>query len=257
MYCGKKNLTINCGGHLISLAEPLVMGIVNITPDSFFADSRYNFSACADADILDIGACSTRPEAVQCSEKEELERLKNAANEIKADCKGKILSIDTYRPAVAKYAIENLGADIINDISGGCEEMFKLAAEYRKAYVLTYSEDGGPDKMLFRFSEKIDTLAKLGMADIILDPGIGFNKTLETNYDIIRNLNVLKEFGLPVLVGVSRKSLIYKALNITLEESLNGTTALNTIILEKGADILRVHDVKEAKEAIKLFQLTR
>lgn len=250
-------LTINCGGRLLSLERALVMGIVNLTPDSFYADSRYCFNACHDADIVDIGACSTRPGGVQCTEEEELTRLKEALPQILEHTDGKVKSIDTYRPAVAKYAIEAIGVDIINDISGGCDEMFEIAASEKKAYVLTYPEAGGVSEMLLWFSKKVDTLARKGVADIILDPGIGFGKETERNLEIIRDLPALKTMGLPVLCGVSRKSVIYKTLNITTEEALNGTTALNTILLEKGADILRVHDAREALEAVKLYELTR
>jgi len=251
------HLTIKCKGSLIPVESPLVMGIVNITPDSFFEGSRYNFNACQFADIVDIGACSTRPGGEQCSENEEISRLESAKNDILSATKGKILSIDTFRASVAQYAIENFDADIINDISGGADDIFDVVAKYNKAYVLTYPEDGGVDKMLFFFSKKIDTLSRLGVSDIILDPGIGFGKTVESNFKAIRDLRALKTMGLPILVGISRKSLIYKSLEISPSEALNGTTALNTILLEKGADILRVHDTKEAAEAIKLFKLTR
>lgn len=247
-----KHLTMNCGGRLVSLDTPLVMGILNLTPDSFFAGSRYNFDGLADADIIDIGACSTRPGGEPCSENEEIERLNGALDDIKRAVKGKVTSIDTFRTSVAKWAVDSIGVDIINDISGGSEEMFELVAEAGKAYVLTYPEEGGVSEMMLWFSKRVDTLARKGVADIVLDPGIGFGKTREKNLEIIRDLHALQTMGLPVLCGVSRKSLIYKTLDITPEESLNGTTVLNTILLEKGVDILRVHDVKEAKEAVKL-----
>jgi len=253
----KECLTINCGGRLVTLERPLVMGIVNLTPDSFFAGSRYCFNCCPGADIVDIGACSTRPGGEQCSEDEEIARLSEALPQILEHTEGKIVSIDTYRPAVAKYAIDAIGVDIINDISGGSDEMFEVAAAHKKAYVLTYPDGGGVAEMLLWFSKRIDTLARMGVADIILDPGIGFGKSLERNLEIVRDLAALKTMGLPVLVGVSRKSVIYKSLGIGAEEALNGTTVLNTLLLERGADILRVHDVNEAAEAVKLFELTR
>lgn len=250
-------LTINCGGRLVSLETPLVMGIVNLTPDSFYADSRYCFNSCHDATIVDIGACSTRPGGQQCTEDEEIARIGEALPQILEHTVGKIKSIDTYRPIVAKYAIEAIGVDIINDVSGGCDEMFEIAASEKKAYVLTYPEAGGVSEMLLWFSKKVDTLARKGVADIILDPGIGFGKETERNLEIIRDLPALKTMGLPVLCGISRKSVVYKTLGTTPEAALNGTTALNTILLEKGADILRVHDAREALEAVKLYELTR
>ncbi len=249
--------TINCNGDLMSLDSPKVMGILNITPDSFYEKSRYGFRSVADADIVDIGGCSTRPDAARPSEREELERLESALPNIKESTQGKVVSIDTFRPSVARWAVDNIGASIINDVSGGCDEMFDLAADLHKAYILTYPEGDSVDKMLYWFSKKIDALTRRGVCDIIIDPGFGFGKTQECNFNIIRNFTTLKEFRLPILAGVSRKSMIYKILGITPEESLNGTTAIDAILLEKGADILRVHDVKEAKETIKLYNLTR
>lgn len=249
--------TINFNGQLMSLDTPKVMGILNITPDSFYKKSRYAFDLVANADIIDIGGCSTRPDAAYCSEKDELERLKNALPKLQEFTKGKAVSIDTFRPAVARWAVENIGVSMINDISGGSEEMFELAAELHTAYVLTYPDGDSIDKMLYWFSKKIYSLTEKGVCDIIIDPGFGFGKTVECNFNIIQNFSVLKEFKLPILAGISRKSMIYKTLNNTSEDSLNGTTALNAILLDRGADILRVHDVKEAKETIKLYNLTR
>ncbi len=249
--------TINFNGQLMSLDTPKVMGILNITPDSFYEKSRYAFDLVANADIIDIGSCSTRPDAAYCSESEELERLKNALPKLKKLTKGRAVSIDTFRPTVARWAVANIGVSMINDISGGSEEMFELAAELHTAYVLTYPHGDSIDQMLYWFSKQIYSLTEKGVCDIIIDPGFGFGKTVERNFDIIRNFSVLKEFKLPILTGISRKSMIYKTLNSTPEDSLNGTTALNAMLLDRGADILRTHDVKEAKETIKLYNLTR
>ncbi|MCQ2369111.1 MAG: dihydropteroate synthase [Paludibacteraceae bacterium] len=249
--------TINVSGQLMSLDTPKVMGILNLTPDSFYADSRYAFCNVADSDIVDIGACSTRPDATPCTEQEELERLKMALPDIKKHLQGKIISIDTFRPKVAEWAIHNIGATIVNDISGGSEEMFELVSELHAAYILTYPYGESVDKMLYWFSKQIDALTDKGVCDIIIDPGFGFGKTQECNFNILHHFNVLKVLRLPILAGISRKSMIYKTLGITPEESLNGTTVLDTLLLDRGADILRVHDVKEAKEVIKLYNKTK
>ena len=247
--------SLNIDGNLMFFDSPIVMGILNLTPDSFHAASRYAFDAVADADIVDIGACSTRPGAEVCSEREEIERLEAASDEINRRFSGKIISIDTFRPAVAERAVELFGAHIINDISGGDDEMFKTASRLKRAYVLTYPECGGTDKMLLWFSKKIDAIARAGVNDIIVDPGFGFNKDVEQNYAILRDMEALKSLRLPILCGVSRKRMAFQPLGITPAEALNGTTVLNTLMLERGADILRVHDVKEAKEAVKIFKL--
>ncbi|MCQ2336426.1 MAG: dihydropteroate synthase [Paludibacteraceae bacterium] len=249
--------TINFNGQLMNLDIPKVMGILNITPDSFYEKSRYAFDLVTNADIIDIGGCSTRHDAAYCSESDELERLKNALPKLKELTKGRAVSIDTFRPSVARWAVENIRVSMINDISGGSEEMFELAAELHTAYVLTYPGGDSIDKMLYWFSKQIYSLTDKGVCDIIIDPGFGFGKTIECDFNIIQNFSVLKEFKLPILAGISRKSMIYKTLNSTPEDSLNGTTALNAMLLDRGADILRVHDVKEAKETIKLYNLTR
>lgn len=253
----KNNLFINIKGQLVPLDKPMVMGIVNLTPDSFFEGSRYNFAGSENADIVDLGACSTRPGGDQCNEEEEIKRFRDAKDEIKQRFLGKILSIDTYRAEVARYTIEEFDADIINDISGGDEAIFDVVAAYNKAYILTYPEGGGVDEMIYYFSKKIDTLARKGVADIILDPGFGFGKTMERNFEILRDLEALHTMGFPILVGISRKRMIHQTLGITPKEALNGTTVLNTILLGKGAHILRVHDVKEALEAVKLYNLSK
>ncbi len=251
--------SLNIDGDIRWFNAPLVMGILNLTPDSFHAPSRYAFDAVADADIVDIGACSTRPGrpgGEVCSESEEIERLRSAANTIKERYSGKILSIDTFRPAVAEMAVKELGVHIINDVSGGCDEIYSVAANFNKAYVLTYSESGGMDKALYWFSEKIDALARAGVNDIIIDPGFGFGKDVEQNYALVREFEAFKSLRLPILCGISRKRMIFLPLGITPAKALNGTSVANTILLTKGADILRVHDVKEAVEAVKIYQLS-
>lgn len=248
--------SLNINGTLRQFESPVVMGILNLTPDSFHAASRYAFDAVDEADIVDIGACSTRPGAEVCSESEEMERLMKAAEAIKERYSGKILSVDTFRPAVAEMAIKELGVHIVNDISGGCEDIYSVAARYGRAYVLTYPEPGGMDKALYWFSEKIDALARAGVNDIIIDPGFGFNKDVEQNYALVREFEAFKSLRLPILCGISRKRMVFQPLGITPGEALNGTSVLDTILLTKGADILRVHDVKEAKEAVTLFELT-
>jgi dihydropteroate synthase len=279
-FCKMISFSLNIDGDIRWFNAPLVMGILNLTPDSFHAPSRYAFDAvdeadivdigaCStrpgiwsnkkkrtDKDIVDIGACSTRPGAEVCSESEEMERLMKAAETIKERYSGKILSVDTFRPAVAEMAIKELGVHIVNDISGGCEDIYSVAARYGRAYVLTYPEPGGMDKALYWFSEKIDALARAGVNDIIIDPGFGFNKDVEQNYALVREFEVFKSLRLPILCGISRKRMVYQLLGITPGEALNGTSVANTILLTKGADILRVHDVKEAVEAVKIYQLS-
>lgn len=248
--------SLNIDGTLRRFESPVVMGILNLTPDSFHEKSRYAFDAVTDADIVDIGACSTRPGGEVCSEAEELERLRKAAGTIRERYNGKILSIDTFRPAVAEFAVKELGVHIVNDISGGCDDIYSVAAQLGKAYILTYPEPGGMDKALYWFSEKIDKLARTGVNDIIIDPGFGFNKNVEQNYALVREFEAFKSLRLPILCGISRKRMVFQPLGITPAEALNGTSVLDTILLTKGADILRVHDVKEAKEAVKIFQMT-
>lgn len=255
-FCKMIPFSLNIDGDIRWFNAPLVMGILNLTPDSFHAPSRYAFDAVADADIVDIGACSTRPGGEVCSESEEIERLRSTANTIKERYSGKILSIDTFRPAVAEMAVKELGVHIINDVSGGCDEIYSVAANFNKAYVLTYPESGGMDKALYWFSEKIDALARAGVNDIIIDPGFGFAKDVEQNYALVREFEAFKSLRLPILCGISRKRMIFQPLGITPAKALNGTSVMNTILLTKGADILRVHDVKEAVEAVKIYQLS-
>ncbi len=239
---------------------PQVMGILNVTPDSFYADSR----TMSESDIarravqiitegammIDIGACSTRPGSTPVDEETETARLKTALTIVRHECPDAIISVDTFRPDVAKMAVEEYGADIINDISGNC-----AVACARVPYILTSSKANIID-MMISFAQDIRELREKGIKDIILDPGFGFGKSVDENFAILNGMERLKELGLPILVGVSRKSMIYRTLGCTAEEALNGTTAINTIALLKGASILRVHDVKEAVECVRLTNHT-
>ncbi len=273
--------TINIRGELVSLEQPLVMGILNITPDSFYESSRnieYN-NALSRADqiireganIIDVGAYSSRPGADDISEEEEIERLKSVLPQIRERYPHAIISVDTFRSGVARYAVEECGVDIINDITGGEGDldMFRTVAQLKVPYILMHMR-GTPQTMqnetsynnvivdiIEYFSRKISELHLLGVNDIILDPGIGFAKSLEQNYNIIKNLADFVQFKLPLLVGVSRKSMIYKLFNTTPQEALPGTVALNTMALTKGANILRVHDVRECVETVRIFELSK
>jgi dihydropteroate synthase len=271
---------LNTNGNLLSLHKPLVMGIINATPDSFFSESRaFSENAVAKkteamledgANILDIGACSTRPFAPEVSEAEEISRLRFALSAIRAVAPNACLSVDTYRASVARMCVEEYGVDIINDISGGDFDpaMFDTVAQLHVPYVVMHTT-GKPDTMqinptyshvvaevIQNLSEKISKLRRMGVCDIIIDPGFGFGKTIEQNYQMLQHLSDFQLLNAPILVGVSRKSMIYKPLQCTTEEALNGTTAIHTIALMKGAHILRTHDVKEAVEAVKLFQMS-
>lgn len=274
-----KNLSINIKGKLHYFHNPWVMGIVNVTPDSFYADSRTFdsqsiYNRIADlieqgADAIDIGGYSSRPGAADVSAQEEYSRLASALEIIRKHFPDTIVSIDTFRADVARKCVLDWQADIINDISGGIAdpEMWNTVAELKVPYILMHMR-GTPKTMqsLCDYSDvtadvikdlaaKIDKMRQLGIADIIIDPGFGFAKTLEQNYTLISELQEFKRLNMPLLVGISHKSMIYKALDIKPEIALNGTTVLNTIALAKGADILRVHDVKEAKEAVKITKL--
>lgn len=267
---------INLNGMLMDLSTPRVMGILNLTPDSFFGGSRMQTAEQVvgrieqmrneGADMVDVGACSTRPGAQQPSLQEEMERLRKGLSLVREVWPEAVLSVDTYRSQVARMCVEEFGVAIVNDISAGQMdgEMFPTIAQLGVPYVMTHMQ-GTPETMqqqphyqhilkevcLF-FAKRIDALRKLGAKDIILDPGFGFGKTLEHNYQLLANLHELNLFDLPLLVGVSRKSMVYKLLEITPDEALNGTTSLHTIALLKGANILRVHDVKEARQAVKI-----
>ncbi|WP_426581730.1 dihydropteroate synthase [Mucilaginibacter sp. R-33] len=273
----RKKVTLNAGGRLIDLSSPKVMGIINITPDSFFADSRkpgvdealkQAEKMLADgATFLDIGAYSSRPGAVDISAQEETDRLLPVVEAIAAQFPEAIISTDTFRAGVAEAAIRG-GAHIINDISGGMldGDMFAIVARLQVPYILMHMK-GTPQTMnqlaeyddvfgevFDYFISKYSELKRLGVHDVILDPGFGFAKKAEHSYELMSRMNEFNMLGLPVLTGISRKRMIYGLLGNTAEEALNGTTALNTIALTKGTNILRVHDVKEAVEAVKIWE---
>ena len=253
--------TINVKGRLLDFAEPQVMGILNVTPDSFYADSRAaTKEAVAErarqivaegGTIIDVGACSTRPGSEPASPKEETARLRMALRIIRQEMPDAVVSIDTFRPEVAGMAVEEFGADIINDISGGSPAMFRMVSRLRVPYILTSQQPTMRD-ILLDFADRVQQLRDMGQQDIILDPGFGFGKTVEDNYAVMNQLEQLQVMELPVLVGISRKSMIFKVLGTTPEQCLNGTTVLNTVALMKGASILRVHDVREAVECCRL-----
>ncbi len=267
-------------GRIISLDKPLVMGIINVTDDSFYNGSRYKlgFRIAARAEqiireggsIIDVGACSTRPGAKPVSEQQELKRLAKALHAIRKKYPEAIISVDTYRSRVARMAVGDYRANIINDISAGelDPEMFSTIAELKIPYVLMHMR-GTPETMqqnptydnvireiITYLNGKIEQLKQLGVSDIIVDPGFGFGKTVDHNFSILKNLQVFRLFERPILVGLSRKSMISKTLGIPAAKCLNGTTVLNTMALLNGATILRVHDVREATEAIKLVEST-
>ena len=255
--------TLNLHGYLMDLNEPQVMGILNVTPDSFFAGSRKQTEAeiverchqivSEGGTIIDVGAYSTRPGASEVSETEEMERLRFGLSVVRRECPHTALSVDTFRPDVARMTVEEFGADIINDVSEGGQEMFRMVARLGTPYILMSVQPTMHDTLL-AFAQKVQQLRDFGAKDIILDPGFGFGKTLEQNYQIMNCLEQLQVMELPVLVGVSRKSMIYKQFGCTPQEALNGTTSLNTIALMKGTSILRVHDVREAVECVNIIQ---
>ena len=269
----KFNSLIQVGGRLLDLSIPQVMGILNATPDSFFAVSRAQTeeAVCKRIEqilseggtMVDIGACSTRPGGALATEAEERERLQMALGVVRKEFPDVVISVDTFRPNVAKMAVEGFGVEIINDISGGDDyadvinsddipSMFSMVSRLRVPYILMSSMNNIHD-MIMEFTRKVQVLRSLGQKDIIIDPGFGFGKTLDENYHILNELNKLQILGLPILVGVSRKRMIHQLLNITPDEALNGTTVANTLALSKGASILRVHDVKEAVEAVRII----
>lgn len=269
--------TINVSGTLIPLSAPKVMGILNVTPDSFYSGSRKQTEdeirgrvheiISEGGDFIDIGAYSSRPGADDVSPEEEMNRLRTGMKIVRELAPDIPVSVDTFRADVAKMSVEELGVNIINDISGGelDSAMFPTVAKLGVPYILMHMK-GTPQTMqqsphyddivkevTLYFAEKVQKLRDLGQKDIILDPGYGFAKSLEHNYQLLHHQEMLQVFDLPILVGVSRKSMIYKLLGTTPQEALNGTTVLHTIALTKGASILRVHDVKEASECIKLW----
>lgn len=265
--------TINVRGRLLDLSKPMVMGILNATPDSFYSGSRKQTEAeIADranqiiaegGRIIDVGAFSTRPGADEVSLEEETERLKRALEIVRREQPDAVVSVDTYRPLVARRCVEEFGADIINDVSeGGITgivgkeiheegDMFETVAQFGVPYILM-SVQPTLAKMMQNFAAEVQRLRDLGAKDIILDPGYGFGKTLEQNYEIMNEAERLLALELPVLVGVSRKSMIYRLVGGDPTTALNGTTVLHTVSLQKGASILRVHDVKEAFETIRI-----
>lgn len=271
--------SINREGELIEFSHPQVMGILNITPDSFYDTSRVTEEKAIasrieqiiseGANIIDIGAYSSRPGAEIVSVDEEYRRLKLGMKILRSINSNILVSVDTFRADIARKAIEELDADIINDISGGDldEKMFETVAQLNVPYIIMHMR-GTPENMMTMteysnvtvdviksLAEKVNRLALLGVNDIIVDPGFGFSKTIGQNYELLKNLEIFHELDKPLLVGVSRKSMIYRSLDTTPQNALNGTTVLNTIALLAGASILRVHDVKEAVEAIKLIEL--
>ena len=277
------NYTINVHGRLLDLSEPVVMGILNCTPDSFFAGSRKqteseiagraNQIIREGGRIIDVGAFSTRPGADEVSEEEEMRRLRFALPIVRREQPDAVVSVDTYRPDVARMVVEEYGADIINDVSEGgitgivdkpLEEkydvegddkfkdypaIFRMMGRLKVPYILM-SVQGNLRDMVLGFSREIQQLCDLRVKDIILDPGYGFGKTMQENYDILREQEKLQVFDRPILAGLSRKRLIWKMLGLTADEALNGTTVVDTMALERGASILRVHDVKEAVQAV-------
>lgn len=269
--------TIRVNGQLMNLSTPKVMGILNVTPDSFYAGSRKETTSdiayrveqiiTEGADMIDIGAYSSRPNAEHVSTKEEMARLRKGLEIIREVAPEAIVSVDTFRAGVASMCVEEYGAALINDISGGQmdKRMFDTVARLNVPYIMMHMQ-GTPQDMQLHihynhlrmeimqyFALKVQELYARGVKDIIIDPGFGFGKTLAHNYELFKHLEDFKLFGLPLLVGISRKSMIYKLLDSSPEEALNGTTVLNTIALTKGADILRVHDVKACVEAVRIF----
>jgi dihydropteroate synthase len=237
------------------------MGILNVTPDSFYAASRKQTEAeiaqranqimAEGATMIDVGACSTRPGSQPVSEAEEMERLRFGLEVVRRELPDGVVSVDTFRPDVARMAVEEFGAGLVNDVSEGSDRMFRMVSRLRVPYILM-SVQPTVRGMLLSFAEKVQQLRDWGAADIILDPGFGFGKTMEENYQVMNELEKLQVMNLPLLVGISRKSMIYRLFGCTPDESLNGTTVLNTIALMKGASILRVHDVKAAVECCKI-----
>ena len=262
-FADNMNYTLNIHGRLIDLNKPQVMGILNATPDSFYANSRTPSEEAAAArarqivaeggTMIDVGAYSTRPGASEVSEEEEMERLRRVLPAVRCEQPTTIISVDTFRPNVARMAVEELGADIVNDVSEGSTEMFRMVARLGVPYILMSVQ---PDlrSTLLAFASKVQQLCDYGQKDIILDPGFGFGKTVDENYKLMNELETLQVMELPLLVGISRKSMIWKHLGCTPDEALNGTTMLNTIALMKGASILRVHDVKATVECTKLYE---
>lgn len=270
--------TININGKLLDLSEPQVMGILNITPDSFYAESRKEDEEAIEkrtrqiveegASIIDIGAYSSRPGADDVSPAEEMERLRKGLSVVRRLYPEAVVSVDTFRADVAKMCVEEYGVGIINDIAGGemDKNMFKTVAELGVPYIMMHMKgtpkdmqtaphyDNMMQEIIGYFARKVQQLRDMGAKDIILDPGFGFGKTIDDNYELMAHLADLRIFELPILVGVSRKSMIYKLFGTTPQEALNGTSVLGTLALERGASILRVHDVRECAEVVEIVK---
>jgi len=283
IFVADMDYTLNCNGRLLSLAEPQVMGILNVTPDSFYADSRQQTEEAIahrveeilsqGGTMIDVGACSTRPDSTPVNEEEEKRRLRQALTVVRREVPQAIVSVDTFRPAVARMAVEDYSVDIINDVGNTAlstlhsalktdsalstqhtaQDMFRMVSSLHVPYIFM-SRKPTMREILLDCAEAVDQLRMLGQKDIILDPGFGFGKTLEQNYELIGQLERMQQVELPVLVGVSRKSMIYRLLGTDPSQALNGTSVLNTIALLKGASILRVHDVRETVEAVKIVK---
>ena len=275
-----KCYSINVKGELKEITRPWVMGILNVTPDSFYAGSRCDMTEKIEhrvtemveegADVIDIGAYSTRPGAAEVSADEEYTRLKVGMDVVRRLAPGVMTSVDTFRADVAARCVEELGVDMVNDVSGGQldGDMFKTVARLQVPYIVMHMRgtpatmqqltqyDDVTAEVLEWLARKVDALHQMGIADVIADPGFGFSKTVDQNYEMLSQLNAFTKLDVPLLVGVSRKSMIYKFFGTTPAEALNGTTVLNTLALLQGAHILRVHDVKMAREAVKLVMKT-
>lgn len=274
--------TIFSHGKLIDISKPLVMGIINVTPDSFYGGSqfrlRYRIARRAEqiinegGSIIDVGACSTRPGSSPIDEAQETKRLAKAFEVIRKKFPDAIISLDSFRANVVKVMHTNFGIDIVNDISAGefDTKMFQTAADLKLAYILMHMKGTPKDmqenplynndivkELIAFFTKKVEVLKLHGVNDIIIDPGFGFGKTLDHNYTLLKNLEAFKIFELPILAGISRKSMIYKFLNTNPDKALNGTSILNAFAVQNGASILRVHDVKEATEVIKMVGLMK
>ena len=274
IFAKNMDYTLNCNGKLLGLHTPQVMGILNVTTDSFYADSRQQTEEAIagrthqildeGGTIIDVGACSTRPDSEPVTEAEEMERLRMALPIVKREVANAVVSVDTFRPNVARMVVEEYGVDIINDVGASADlspltphhlplDMFRMVSRLRVPYIYM-SRKSTVKEVMLDCAEAVDRLRSLGQKDIILDPGFGFGKTLEQNYEVFKGLERMQALHLPLLVGVSRKSMIWKLLGCTPAEALNSTTVLNTIALMKGASILRVHDVREAVECVKMTQ---
>ncbi len=271
IFVADMDYTLNCNGQLLSLSKPQVMGILNVTPDSFYADSRKQTEAAIvrrieeiliqGGTIIDVGACSTRPDSIPVSEEEERSRLCQALTIVRREVPRAIVSVDTFRPTIARMVVEDFSVDIINDVGNdsldnpqnSAQEMFRMVSNMGVPYIFMSRKSTVHD-ILLDCAEAVGQLRKLGQKDIIIDPGFGFGKTLEQNYEVMNHLESLQQLGLPILVGLSRKSMIYRLLGSDPSQALNGTTALHTAALLKGASILRVHDVREAVEVVEIVK---